>query len=320
MPRPTTRTSTSLIDDERESPAVHVHMAAPEAEVDLDADAAGGRAYHFPSIELLEQAESDQQVDMDEIEENKQTLLDKLETYNIQITEIDAVVGPTVTRYELTPAPGIKISRITALEDDLAMALAAPGIRIIAPIPGKSAIGVEIPNRSREMVRLRQTLSTPTFRDAARGGKMALPIPIGKTIEGGVYVEDLAKMPHLLVAGATGSGKSVGVNALIVGLLYAKQPARPQVRHDRPEEDRAQRLRDAAEPLLGDAHRRRGPDHHGLRAGRGRAPLVRARDGAPLRPARRGGRARHHRVQREAGQGRARRRSAASTATSPTSS
>ncbi|HEX8386697.1 MAG TPA: DNA translocase FtsK, partial [Rubricoccaceae bacterium] len=182
-------------------------------------------AYQFPSIELLEQAESDQQVDMAEIEENKQTLLDKLETYNIQITEIDAVVGPTVTRYELTPAPGIKISRITALEDDLAMALAAPGIRIIAPIPGKSSIGVEIPNRSREMVRLRQTLSTPSFRDAARGGKMALPIPIGKTIEGGVFVEDLAKMPHLLVAGATGSGKSVGVNALIVGLLYAKHPA-----------------------------------------------------------------------------------------------
>ena len=203
---------------------MNVHVAQQEAEVDLDADAAPDVAYQFPSIELLEQAESDQQVDMDEIEENKQTLLDKLETYNIQITEIDAVVGPTVTRYELTPAPGIKISRITALEDDLAMALAAPGIRIIAPIPGKSAIGVEIPNRSREMVRLRQTLSTPTFRDAARGGKMALPIPIGKTIEGGVYVEDLAKMPHLLVAGATGSGKSVGVNALIVGLLYAKSP------------------------------------------------------------------------------------------------
>ncbi|HEX8298700.1 MAG TPA: DNA translocase FtsK 4TM domain-containing protein [Rubricoccaceae bacterium] len=219
-----------LVDDEREAgPAVHVHVAAPEAVVDLDAAAATATAldveYQFPSIELLEQAESDQQVDMAEIEENKLTLLDKLQTYNIQITEIDAVVGPTVTRYELTPAPGIKISRITALEDDLAMALAAPGIRIIAPIPGKSAIGVEIPNRSREMVRLRQTLSTPTFRDAARGGKMALPIPIGKTIEGGVYVEDLAKMPHLLVAGATGSGKSVGVNALIVGLLYAKQPA-----------------------------------------------------------------------------------------------
>jgi S-DNA-T family DNA segregation ATPase FtsK/SpoIIIE len=219
-----------LVDDEREAgPAVHVHVATPEAEVDLDAAAVAASSvdveYQFPSIELLEQAESDQQVDMAEIEENKLTLLDKLQTYNIQITEIDAVVGPTVTRYELTPAPGIKISRITALEDDLAMALAAPGIRIIAPIPGKSAIGVEIPNRSREMVRLRQTLSTPTFRDAARGGKMALPIPIGKTIEGGVYVEDLAKMPHLLVAGATGSGKSVGVNALIVGLLYAKKPA-----------------------------------------------------------------------------------------------
>lgn len=218
-----------LVDDERAAsgPPIHVHAPVHEAEVDLDAartTAAPDRAYQFPSIELLEQAESDPQVDMAEIEEHKQTLLDKLETYNIEITGIDAVVGPTVTRYELTPAPGVKISRITALEDDLAMALAAPGIRIIAPIPGKSSIGVEIPNRQREMVRLRQTLSTPAFRDAARGGKMALPIPIGKTIEGGVFVEDLAKMPHLLVAGATGSGKSVGVNALIVGLLYAKSP------------------------------------------------------------------------------------------------
>ena len=210
-------------------PALHVHGQQEEASADLDA--AGGTTvapslpYDFPSIELLEQSASDQEIDLDEIEDNKQILLDKLETYNIEITEIDAVVGPTVTRYELTPAPGIKISRITALEDDLAMALAAPGIRIIAPIPGKSSIGVEIPNRTREMVRLRQTLATAKFRDAGRGGGMALPVPIGKTIEGGVFIEDLAKMPHLLVAGATGSGKSVGVNAMIVGLLYAKHPA-----------------------------------------------------------------------------------------------
>ncbi len=211
-------------------PALHVIGPVDVAEVDLDAaraDAPDASAlpYTMPSIELLEASDSDQEIDFEEIEENKQTLLDKLETYNIQITEIDAVVGPTVTRYELTPAPGVKISRITALEDDLAMALAAPGIRIIAPIPGKSAIGVEIPNRTREMVRLRQMLSTATFRDAARAGKMALPAPIGKTIEGDVFIEDLAKTPHLLIAGATGSGKSVGLNAIIVGLLYAKHPA-----------------------------------------------------------------------------------------------
>ena len=219
-----------LVDAERQSPAFHVTGPTAEAEADLDAaHAAPPQAaelpYQYPSIELLEQSAGDQEVDLDEIEQNKQVLLDKLETYNIQIDAIEAVVGPTVTRYELTPAPGVKISRITALEDDLAMALAAPGIRIIAPIPGKSSIGVEIPNRTREMVRLRQLLATAKFRDAARSSKMALPAPIGKTIEGEVFMEDLAKMPHLLVAGATGSGKSVGVNALIVGLLYAKHPA-----------------------------------------------------------------------------------------------
>ena len=213
-----------------DGPTVNVHGPVEEATADLDAakalaPSAADFAYQYPSIELLEESEGDAEIDYDEIEDNKQTLLDKLETYNIEITEIDAVVGPTVTRYELTPAPGIKISRITALEDDLAMALAAPGIRIIAPIPGKSSIGVEIPNRSREMVRLRQMLRTAKFRDAGRAGKMALPVPIGKTIEGEVFIGDLAKMPHLLVAGATGSGKSVGVNAMIVGLLYAKHPA-----------------------------------------------------------------------------------------------
>ncbi|GAB5534679.1 MAG: DNA translocase FtsK [Rubricoccaceae bacterium] len=213
-----------------DGPTVNVHGQVEEATADLDAatartPSASDFPYQYPSIELLEESDDDSEIDYDEIEDNKQTLLDKLETYNIEITEIDAVVGPTVTRYELTPAPGVKISRITALEDDLAMALAAPGIRIIAPIPGKSSIGVEIPNRQREMVRLRQMLRTAKFRDAGRAGKMALPVPIGKTIEGEVFLADLAKMPHLLVAGATGSGKSVGVNAMIVGLLYAKHPA-----------------------------------------------------------------------------------------------
>src|SRR5690625_5561786 len=123
--------------------------------------------------------------------------------------------------YELTPAPGVKISRITAHEDDLAMALAARGIRIIAPIPGKSAVGVEIPNRHRELVRLRSVIATARFRDT----KMDLPIPFGKSIEGEVFLQDLTKLPHLLIAGATGSGKSVGLNTIITGLLYACHPA-----------------------------------------------------------------------------------------------
>lgn len=179
-------------------------------------------SYTFPSIDLLIQAKSDeQQIDFEELEENKQVLLEKLETYNIEITDINAIVGPTVTMYELTPAPGVKISRITSLADDLAMAMAARGIRMIAPIPGKSAIGVEIPNRHREMVCVRDLLGTTKFRDA----KMELPVAIGKSVEGEVFIEDLTKMPHLLIAGATGSGKSVGVNTLITGLLYACHPA-----------------------------------------------------------------------------------------------
>jgi S-DNA-T family DNA segregation ATPase FtsK/SpoIIIE len=178
--------------------------------------------YVPPSIDLLDaEADSDPTVDMDELKQNKQILLDKLDTYNIEIHTIKADVGPTVTRYELTPAPGIKVSRIKSLEDDLAMAMAAQGIRMIAPIPGKSAVGVEIPNRHRELVRLRAVIGTAKFRDT----DMELPIPIGKTIEGEVFLSDLTKMPHLLIAGATGSGKSVGLNTLIMGLIYASHPA-----------------------------------------------------------------------------------------------
>lgn len=190
-----------------------------EHEVDRPAEDV---AYRFPSIDLLDDAGDDShRIDYEELEENKRILLDKLATYKIEITDINAIVGPTVTLYELTPAPGIKISRITALEDDLAMAMAARGIRMIAPIPGKSAIGVEIPNRNRELVSLRDVIGTAKFSEA----KMELPVPIGKTIEGEVYLSDLTKMPHLLIAGATGSGKSVGLNTLIVGLLYRCHPA-----------------------------------------------------------------------------------------------
>lgn len=180
------------------------------------------RTYRMPALDLLDSPEeSELQIDYDELEENKAILLDKLATYNIEITDIKAIVGPTVTLYELTPAPGVKISRITALEDDLAMAMAARGIRMIAPIPGKSAIGVEIPNRHRELVRVREIIGTTKFNAA----RMELPLILGKSIEGEVFIRDLSTMPHLLIAGATGSGKSVGLNACIAGLLYACHPA-----------------------------------------------------------------------------------------------
>ena len=177
--------------------------------------------YRYPSVELLEKQENQITIDYAELEENKQILLDALSTYNIEITDINAIVGPTITMYELTPAPGIKISKIKSLEDDLAMAMAAQGIRMVAPIPGKSAIGVEIPNRHREIVRLRDLIATKRFRD----NKMRLPLPLGKTIEGQVSIHDIASMPHLLIAGATGSGKSVALNALITSLLYACHPS-----------------------------------------------------------------------------------------------
>jgi S-DNA-T family DNA segregation ATPase FtsK/SpoIIIE len=177
--------------------------------------------YESPPLDLLvEPSDSDPSVDREELEENKRILLDKLDTYNIEIEDISAVVGPTVTRYELTPAPGVKVSRIKSLEDDLAMAMAASGVRMLAPIPGKSAIGVEIPNRNRELVRLREVIGTAKFRDT----DMTLPLPMGKSIEGEVFLADLTKMPHLLIAGATGSGKSVGLNGLITGLIYACHP------------------------------------------------------------------------------------------------
>jgi len=175
-----------------------------------------------PGLDLLDASdENGHSIDYDELEENKQILLDKLATYNIDIIGIDAVVGPTVTLYELTPAPGVKISRITALENDIAMALAARGIRIIAPIPGKSAIGVEIPNRHREFVRIRDIIETRTFQETP----MELPLILGKSIEGETVLQDLTKMPHVLIAGATGSGKSVGVNTFVAGLLYSVPPS-----------------------------------------------------------------------------------------------
>ena len=225
-PAPPPRASAPV--EAAEPPQLELKVRARIEEEKADAldvkvdDALEETPFEMPPLDLLDDAdERDVKIDYDELEENKQILLDKLATYNIEITDINAIVGPTVTLYELTPASGVKISRITALEDDLAMAMAARGIRMIAPIPGKTAIGVEIPNHHRELVRIRDVIGTARFRDA----DFELPLIIGKTIEGEVFIQDLTKMPHILIAGATGSGKSVGVNAFITGLLYACPPS-----------------------------------------------------------------------------------------------
>jgi len=181
-----------------------------------------GYNYQYPHSELLDApTHKEQEIDYNELEENKTKLVEKLARYKIEIIGVNATVGPTVTLYELTPAPGVKVSRIKSLEDDLAMVMAAQGIRMIVPIPGKSAVGVEIPNSRRELVRVQSVLNTARFQES----NMQLPVVLGKSIEGEVFLQDLTKMPHLLIAGATGSGKSVGLNTLITGLLYACEPS-----------------------------------------------------------------------------------------------
>ncbi len=218
----------SVAEDSQDSvdgPEIVVHEQVEEEKAKRPSrNVLSSANYSFkqPGLDLLEEGgESSHLIDYEELEENKQILLDKLAIYNIEIIGIDAIVGPTVTLFELTPAPGVKISRITALENDLAMALAAKGIRMIAPIPGKSAIGVEIPNRHRELVRIRDIIETKAFQEH----DMELPLILGKSIEGETVLQDLTKMPHVLIAGATGSGKSVGVNTFIAGLLFSVPPS-----------------------------------------------------------------------------------------------
>jgi DNA segregation ATPase FtsK/SpoIIIE, S-DNA-T family len=179
-------------------------------------------SYQYPTLELLENHGSNKiHVDSAELEANKDKIVDTLSNYNIEIEKIKATIGPTVTLYEIIPAPGVRISKIKNLEDDIALSLAALGIRIIAPMPGKGTIGIEVPNQNPEMVSMRSVLATDKFQNTT----MDLPIALGKTISNEVFIADLAKMPHLLVAGATGQGKSVGINAILVSLLYKRHPA-----------------------------------------------------------------------------------------------
>lgn len=179
-------------------------------------------SYKLPSIDLLENyGGGNITINKEELELNKNRILDTLKNYNIEISKIKATVGPTVTLYEIVPAPGVRISKIKNLEDDIALSLSALGIRIIAPIPGKGTIGIEVPNSKPEVVSMRSVIASEKFQLS----DMELPVVLGKTISNETFVTDLTKMPHLLMAGATGQGKSVGLNAILVSILYKKHPS-----------------------------------------------------------------------------------------------
>ncbi len=177
--------------------------------------------YKFPSVDCLVNYESGVEVSNDEIEQNKQRIEETLGNFGVPIISMTATIGPTVTLYEIVQEPGVKIARVQGLEKDIAQSLKALGIRIIAPIPGKGTIGIEVPNRNKETVSMRSAIQSERFQNY----KAELPVVIGRTIQNENFVFDLAKMPHLLVAGATGQGKSVGLNAIIASLLYRKDPS-----------------------------------------------------------------------------------------------
>ena len=180
------------------------------------------RNFKNPSIDLLKDyGDGTIKIDQEELESNKNRIVDTLKNYNIGIKQIKATIGPTVTLYEIIPDAGIRISKIKNLEDDIALSLSALGIRIIAPIPGKGTIGIEVPNKKKSIVSMKSLLSSKKFIES----DMELPITLGKTISNETFIVDLTKMPHLLMAGATGQGKSVGINAILTSILYKKHPA-----------------------------------------------------------------------------------------------
>ena len=178
--------------------------------------------YRYPTLDLLKKYDIDTRaIDMEEQNMNKNKIITVLRNFGVEISSIKATVGPTITLYEITPAPGVRIGKIRNLEDDIALSLAALGIRIIAPIPGKGTIGIEVPNAKPQIVSMESVINSKKFQES----EMELPMALGKTITNEIFMADLAKMPHLLVAGATGQGKSVGLNAIITSLLYKKHPA-----------------------------------------------------------------------------------------------
>lgn len=207
-----------IVADSQPQPG-KVKFSDPGESYDPTLDLAG---YQMPTIDLLQDYEfTKTEIDRTELETSKNLIVETLKNYNIGISEIKANIGPTVTLYEIVPAPGVKISRIKNLEDDIALSLAALGIRIIAPIPGRGTIGIEVPNKKPDMVPMRQMVASKKFQECT----FELPVILGKTISNELYLADLTKMPHLLCAGATGQGKSVGLNTLIVSLLYKKHPS-----------------------------------------------------------------------------------------------
>ena len=206
-----------IIDDKAEGKTVEevLNMEPYDPRKDLE-------YYKFPTINLLKHYEDNgPAIDMAEQNANKDRIINVLRNFGVEISSIKATIGPTITLYEVTPAPGVRINKIRNLEDDIALSLAALGIRIIAPIPGKGTIGIEVPNKNPRIVSMESIINTRKFQDST----FELPIALGKTITNEVFMVDLAKMPHLLVAGATGQGKSVGLNAIITSLLYKKHPA-----------------------------------------------------------------------------------------------
>jgi len=217
-----TELSFEVITQTEEKPAIkhgdHISIASSEPyapELDLP-------DYKFPTLNLLDdRAPETISLDKEELEKNKNQILQTLRSFGIEIQRISATVGPTVTLYEIVPAEGVRISKIRNLEDDIALNLAALGIRIIAPIPGRGTIGIEVPNAHKQLVSMRALISSEKFVN----NKMSLPIALGKKIDNENYIVDLATMPHLLMAGATGQGKSVGINAILVSLLYKKHPS-----------------------------------------------------------------------------------------------
>ncbi len=202
-------------------PPADVNDEPPEEEPQLQVDEEKEIDYVFPSVDLLDTPRQSDSIPEDELKANAELVRSKLANFSVEIESVSVTPGPVITLYELVPASGVKISRIVSLADDLALALAAKGIRIMAPIPGKSAVGVEIPNRNPSMVYLRSVINSSKFRES----KAYLPLALGKTISGDIYTDDLSKMPHLLIAGSTGSGKSVGINTILASLLYRLHPS-----------------------------------------------------------------------------------------------
>lgn len=215
-----------ISEDIQEVPSeIIIGSDSPEAKITVQGDyepTLDLSNYKYPTIDMLEMHGTEKSVhDPEELEQNKNQIITTLKNYDIHIQRISATVGPTVTLYEIVPAPGVRISRIKNLEDDIALSLAALGIRIIAPIPGRGTIGIEVPNMNKTIVSMRGLIASEKFQN----NKFSLPIAIGKKINNENFIVDLASMPHLLMAGATGQGKSVGVNALLVSLLYKKHPS-----------------------------------------------------------------------------------------------